>query len=152
MLKAVLDKVDHAILDALLHDARASQRALADRIGLSPPAIRERIRRLEDDGVIEGFTIDISTRSLGYTLEAIVRLEPLPGKLHIVERALQDALQVIQCDKVTGEDCFVARVVLRDVADLDRVLDPFHDLARTNTSIIKSSPIAGRRPPLVVPD
>lgn len=152
MGNAALDKVDHAILDALLHDARASQRALADRIGLSPPAIRERIRRLEDDGVIEGFTIDISTRSLGYTLEAIVRLEPLPGKLHVVERALQDAAQVTQCDKVTGEDCFVARVVLRDVADLDRVLDPFHDLARTNTSIIKSSPIVGRRPPLVVPD
>lgn len=152
MNKVALDKVDHAILDALLHDARASQRALADHIGLSPPAIRERIRRLEDDGVIEGFTIDISTRALGYPLEAIVRLEPLPGKLHIVERALQDAPQVTQCDKVTGEDCFVARVVLRDVADLDRVLDPFHDLARTNTSIIKSSPIARRRPPLVVPD
>lgn len=147
MKKVALDARDRAIIDGLLEDSRASQQSLATRAGITPPAVRERVRRLEDEGVIEAFTIEVGARSLGYTLEAIVRIEPLPGKLHIVERALQDTPEVIQCDTVTGDDCFIARMVLRDIQDLNRLLEPLHDKARTNTSIVKGNPVPRRRPP-----
>lgn len=147
MKKVILDAKDRAIIDELLADGRASVQAIGTRVGLSPPAVRERIRRLEDDGVIEGFTIEISARALGYTLEAIVRIEPLPGKLHIIERILQETPEITQCDTVTGDDCFIARMVLRDVQDLNRILNPLHDKARTNTSIIKGIPVPRRRAP-----
>lgn len=149
MKKVALDARDRAIIDGLLEDSRASQQSLATRAGITPPAVRERVRRLEDEGVIEAFTIEVGARSLGYTLEAIVRIEPLPGKLHIVERALQDTPEVIQCDTVTGDDCFIARMVLRDIQDLNRLLEPLHDKARTNTSIVKGNPVPRRRPPFL---
>jgi Lrp/AsnC family transcriptional regulator, leucine-responsive regulatory protein len=147
MKKISLDSTDQAILGALLLDARLSQRALGERIGLSAPAIRERIRRMENEGVIEGFSVEMNLRALGYGLEALVRLEPLPGKLRAVEIALRETPEVVQCDAVTGEDCFVARIVMRDVSDLDRLLDPFHDKARTNTSIVKNVAVSRRPPP-----
>lgn len=144
-----LDVRDRAIIDELLTDSRASGQTLGARVGLSPPAVRERVRRLEEDGVIEGFTIEVGPRGLGYNLEAIVRIEPLPGKLHIVEHAIQSMPEVIHCDAVTGDDCFVARIVLRDIQDLNRVLNPLHDKARTNTSIVKGTPVQRRRPPFI---
>ncbi|TDK32295.1 Lrp/AsnC family transcriptional regulator [Rhizobium deserti] len=147
MKKVPLDARDRAIIDELLMDSRTSQQAMAQQVGLSAPAVRERIRRLEQEDVIEAFTLDINSRALGYTLEALVRIEPLPGKLHIVERTLQDMPEIIHCDAVTGDDCFVARMVLRDIQDLNRLLHPLHDKARTNTSIIKGTPVRRRRPP-----
>ena len=148
MVSAVIDDTDRVILDSLIADCRISLRALASRAGLSAPAVRERIRRMEEMGVIEGFTIGVDARALGFPLEAIVRLEPLPGKLRQVERALQAMPQILECSEVTGEDCFFARMVLRDIDDLGRLLDPLHTMARTNTSIVKRTPVARRRPPI----
>ena len=145
--KVALDGPNRAILDALLADARTSLRDLAETVGLSAPAVRERIRQLEEAGVIQGFSADVSWAALGYSLQAIVRIEPLPGKLRDVERVLQDTPQVVQCDGVTGDDCFIARVVLRDVADLDVVLEPLHVLARTSTAVIKKATVPLRAPP-----
>ncbi|WP_156256595.1 Lrp/AsnC family transcriptional regulator [Sandarakinorhabdus oryzae] len=145
--KVTLDGPNRTILGALMADARTSLRTLADKVGLSAPAVRERIRQMEEAGVIQGYAADVSWAALGYGLQAIVRIEPLPGKLREVERTLQDMPQIVQCDGVTGDDCFIARVVLRDVADLDVVLDPLHVLARTSTAVIKKATIPLRAPP-----
>ncbi|TCT06343.1 Lrp/AsnC family transcriptional regulator [Paralcaligenes ureilyticus] len=142
------DVADRKILRALALDSRISLRDLGVQVGLSAPAVRERINRMEDEGVIEGFSIRIDPAALGYTLEAFVRIEPLPGKLKQIEKALQNIPEVTECSVVTGEDCFVARVVLREINDLNRLLDPLHDKARTNTSIVKSMPVRRRLPPL----
>lgn len=152
MKKVALDARDRAIIDVLLNDSRASLQTIASGSGLSAPAARDRMRRLEAEGVIEGFTVDLGVRALGYTLEAIVRIEPLPGKLHIVEQVLRQTPEVVQCDTVTGEDCFIARMVLRDIHDLTRLLNPLHDKARTNTSIVKGTPVRRRRPPFASDD
>jgi Lrp/AsnC family transcriptional regulator, leucine-responsive regulatory protein len=148
MPKAALDDTDRAILDLLLRDSRISLRTLGTRVGLSAPAVRERILRMDDLGVIEGFTISLNTRALGFPLEALLRVEPLPGKLRAVEQVLQELPEVVECCVVTGEDCFVARLVLRDISDLDRLLRPLHDMARTKTSIIHRQPVPPRRPPI----
>src|SRR5690606_23010549 len=85
--KIDLDHIDCKLLDALSADARTSLRQLGELVGLSAPAVRDRIRRLEDEGVIESFTIRLNHQRLGYALEAFVRIEPLPGRLKEIERA-----------------------------------------------------------------
>ena len=142
-----MDATDQKILNALMADSRISQKELAARVGLSAPAVAERVRRLEEGGIIRGFTIDINPEALGYPLQAIVRVRPLPGKLHIVEQIIQEIPEFGECDKVTGEDCFVARLYVRSVADLDNLLERIVDKAETNTSIVKAKPVERRMPP-----
>nr|WP_206117086.1 Lrp/AsnC family transcriptional regulator [Rhizobium laguerreae] len=143
-----LDEIDQAILEALAGNARISLKELAQQVGLSSPSAAERLRRLEERGVIKAFTIDLDPAAVGYPLQAIVRVRPLPGQLHIVERIIQEIPEIIECDKVTGEDCFIARLVIRSMADLDGILDRVAERAETNTAMIKASPVKRRLPPL----
>lgn len=145
-----LDDTDRRIIEALIKDARMSLKELAAEAGLSSPGVSERIRRLQDRGVIRGFTADVDPKALGYSLQAIVRIRPLPGKLHIVQQLLQDIPEFCECDKVTGEDCFVARLAVPSIELLDGILDKISDKAETSTSIVKSQPIKRRPPPLLV--
>ncbi|NQX75076.1 MAG: Lrp/AsnC family transcriptional regulator, partial [Epibacterium sp.] len=103
-MKDPLDDLDRSILRALGRDARVSWSELAVEAGVSAPTIRERVRRLQDIGVIEGFAVQLSAGALGYGLEAIVRFRPLPGKRHLLEHQITVTERIIQCDKVTGED------------------------------------------------
>lgn len=145
-----LDDVDARIIEALIHDARMSLKELAAHAGLSSPGVSERIRRLQDRGVIRGFTAEIDPKALGYGLQAIVRIRPLPGKLHIVQQLIQEIPEFCECDKVTGEDCFVARLAVPSIDKLDGILDRISEKAETSTSIVKSQPIRRRPPPLVI--
>ena len=121
---------------------------LSRAVALSGPSTSERIQKLEARGIIRRFTVDLDLKALGYTLEAIVRLKPRPGQLHHVQHMIENERRFISCDKVTGEDCFIARIILRSIDELDPLLDAFHQRAETNTSIVKSAPIRGRLPPL----
>ena len=103
---------------------------------------------LQGDCCIKAFTIDLDPAAVGYPLQAIVRVRPLPGQLHIVERIIQEIPEIVECDKVTGEDCFIARLVIRSMAELDGLLDRVAERAETNTSMIKASPVKRRLPPL----
>jgi len=143
-----LDEIDRALLAALAEDARASVSELARQIGLSAPSTSERLRRLEAQGVIGGYTISIDPRALGYTLQAIVRVKPLPGQLHLVEEVIRRIPEFIECDKVTGDDCFVARLYLHSIEQLDEILGKVTERAETSTAIIKSTPVPRRLPPL----
>jgi Lrp/AsnC family leucine-responsive transcriptional regulator len=145
----MLDEIDQRILEALLRDARISLKDLAAQVGLSSPSVSERLRRLEERGVIRAFTVEIDPNALGYPLQAIVRIRPLPGKLHVVQKLIEDIPEFGECDKVTGEDCFVARLFLRSIDQLDQILDRVADYAETNTAIVKMKPIARRPPPFV---
>lgn len=143
-----MDEIDQKILKILMRDARISQKELAAKVGLSAPGAAERVRRLEERGVIRGFTIDVDPEALGYPLQAIVRIRPLPGKLHIVQQLISEIPEFGECDKVTGEDCFVARLYIRSMKELDGLLDQIVDKAETNTAIVKSKPVERRMPPL----
>lgn len=144
----MLDLIDQRIVTLLAHDARISLKELASRVDLSGPSTSERMKRLEERGVIRGFTIDLDPKSIGYTLQAIVRIRPLPGKLHIVQKMIDEIPEITECDKVTGEDCFFARLHLKSIEDLDGILDRISDKAETNTSIVKAQPVARRLVPL----
>ena len=142
----MIDELDQRILEVLLEDSRISLKALAGRVGLSSPGASERLRRLEERGVIRGFTIEIDPKALGYQLQAIVRIKPLPGMLHVVQKLIEDTPEFCECDKVTGDDCYIVRLHVRSIDQLDHILDRIADKAQTSTAIVKSQPIK-RRPP-----
>ncbi|BEP91732.1 Lrp/AsnC family transcriptional regulator [Acidovorax sp. sif1233] len=142
-----MDSIDQAILTVLHQDSRTSLKVLGERVGLSSPSVSERLRRLEERGVVRAFTVDIEPRALGYQLQAIVRIKPLPGQLAAVEKLIQETPEFCECDKVTGDDCFVARVYVRSIEQLDGVLDRIADKAQTSTAIVKAQTIRRRPPP-----
>jgi Lrp/AsnC family leucine-responsive transcriptional regulator len=141
-----MDEKDRLIVRLLREDARMPVSELSKRVGLSGPSTGDRMRRLEASGVISRFTLEIDLAALGYPLQAVVRIKPRPGNMHIVEEMIMNEPGFLDCDKVTGDDCFVTRLALLSIADLDPVLLPFHEKAETNTAIIKSSPLRGRIP------
>lgn len=143
-----LDEIDQRMLEALARNARISLKELAETAGLSSPSAAERLRRLEERGIISAFTVHIAPEAIGYPLQAIVRIRPLPGQLHVVERIIQETPEFIECDKVTGDDCFIGRLVVRSMGELDGILDRITERAETNTSMIKATPVKRRLPPL----
>jgi Lrp/AsnC family transcriptional regulator, leucine-responsive regulatory protein len=146
----MLDDTDQRILRVLLRDSRISLKDLAQQVDLSSPGASERLRRLEERGVIRAFTVEIDPQALGYQLQAIVRIRPLPGNLHIVRKLIEEIPEFCECDKVTGDDCYIARLFLRSIEQLDGILDRIADKAETNTAIVKSQTIRRRPPPFVV--
>ena len=143
----MLDDLDRRIVEILVDDARISLKELASRVNLSSPSASERLRRLEERVVIRAFTVDIDPAALGYTLQAIVRIKPLPGRLHAVQKLIEEIPEFTECDKVTGDDCFVARLLIRSISDLDQILDKITDKAETSSAIVKAQPVKRRLPP-----
>lgn len=143
-----LDATDVQLLNALVADARTSTAELARRVGLSAPSVAERVRRMEEAGVIEGYAASISPEALGLPLAAWLRIRPVPGKLQRVAEVVRSLPDIVECDRVTGEDCYIARAHVRSVGDLERLIDRIAPYATTNTSIIQSSPVERRLPPL----
>ncbi|WP_354111691.1 Lrp/AsnC family transcriptional regulator [Bradyrhizobium sp. S3.12.5] len=144
-----LDVTDVRILDALADDARMSIADLARSVGLSSPSVSERIKRLEEVGVIEGYTLAINPKALGLPVAAWLRIRPIPGQLQKVADVLRGLREIVECDRITGEDCFIARAHVQSVEDLEKLIDQVIPYAMTNTSIIQSSPVKRRLPPLL---
>lgn len=142
------DLIDQQLIAALMEDSRLSLKTLAGITGLSSPSVGERLRRLEERGVLKGYTVEIDPAQFGYLLQAIVRIRPLPGQLQEVERQIKAIPEFTECDKVTGEDCFIARLHVRSMDQLDTLLDKLNLYAETNTAIVKKTPIKRRLPPL----
>ena len=143
-----LDAVNIRILDELQRDPRLTMSELGRRIGMSSPAVTERVRRLEEAGVIRGYRLDVNPVALGLPIAAYIRIRPNPGQLpRVVERA-QQIPEVVECHRVTGEDCFILKVYIPAIDQLDRLLDSFLLYGSTTTSIIQSSPVPLRSAPL----
>ena len=139
-----IDDVNYRLLAELQDDARLSLAELGRRVGLSAPAVAERIQRLEQRGVIRGYRADIDPRALGLALTAVVRVRPAPGQLYNVAERAQDTPEVVDCVRVTGEDCYFITAHLRDVSHLEQVIDRFAALGQTTTSIAQSAPVPRR--------
>lgn len=142
-----LDAVDGKLLDLLVANARTSMAELARIVGLSAPTVAERIKRLEEAGVITGYSAQIAPSALGLPISAWLRIRPVPGELDRVAKIVQSIPEITECDRITGEDCFLARAHLASIADLEPIIDRIIPYAMTNTSIIQSSPVPRRLPP-----
>jgi Lrp/AsnC family leucine-responsive transcriptional regulator len=136
------------LLRLLREDPRMSVSAMARRIGMSAPAVRERVQRLEEAGVIKGYRLEIDARALGYPVAIFVRVRPTPGSLTKIAELAAYLPQVVECHRITGEDCFILKVYLDSLDNLDRILDEFLMYGQTTTSIVQSTPVALRHLPL----
>ena len=138
----LLDETNLRLLGELQRDARLSIAELGRRVGLSSPAVAERVKRLELEGVIAGYRAEIDPRRLGYSLGVIIRIRPNPRQLADVAALARDTPEVIECHRVTGEDCYVMTAYVRDVEHLEAVIDQFVAYGQTTSAII--SPVARR--------
>ncbi len=143
---AVLDELDRRLLAALDRNARTPVVDLARLIGLSPQSTSDRIGRLEDLGVLAGFTVKLHPAALGLAIGAYIRIRPAMGELQRVAGLVADIPEIIECDRTTGDDCFVAKAFVANVGELERIIDKLLPFAQTNTSIIQSSPVKRRQP------
>jgi Lrp/AsnC family transcriptional regulator, leucine-responsive regulatory protein len=145
---SVADPVNLRILTELQANPRLTMSELGRRVGLSAPAVTERVRRLEELDVIQGYRLEINPTALGLPIAAYVRIRPNPGQLPKIAELAQQIPEVVECYRVTGEDCFILRVYLPGLDQLDQILDAFLLYGTTTTSLIQSSPVALRPPPL----
>ncbi len=132
------------MLAELQDDARLSLAELARRVSLSPPAVAERLQRLEAAGVIRGYHADVDPVAAGYPLSAIIRVRPTPRQLAKVAEVAQAAPEVVECHRITGEDCFLLMAHVRDVTHLEELIDSIAVYGQTTTSIMQSSPVPRR--------
>src|SRR2546421_12670260 len=143
-----LDEINVRILEELLSDPRLSMSELGRRVVMASPAVTERVRRLEDAGVIKGYRLDLNPAALGLPIAAYVRIRPNPGQLPRIAELARQIPEVVECHRVTGEDCFVLKVHIPAIDQLDRLLDSFLLYGSTTTTIIQSTPVPLRPPPL----
>ena len=144
----LLDAVNLRLLKELQADGRLGMAELGRRVGMSAPAVAERVQRLERAGVISGYHAELEPRALGFPIAAIVRIRPAPGQLQRIPEIAREAREVAECHRITGEDCYLLRFLLRSIDELEEVLDRFTPFGTTTTSIVHSSPVPRRGPPL----
>jgi Lrp/AsnC family leucine-responsive transcriptional regulator len=142
------DERNLALIRLLQAEPRLGVAELARRIGMSAPAVRERLLRLEEAGVIRGWRLELEPAALGYPLTVFVRIRPMPGRLPKIAELAQAMPQVAECHRITGEDCFILKVHVEAIETLDRLLDRFLAHGQTTTSIVQSTPVPPRDPPL----
>jgi Lrp/AsnC family leucine-responsive transcriptional regulator len=143
-----MDEIDRRLLDALQGNARLTRSELGKRVGLSPSAVADRVRRLEESDVILGYRAELDARSLGYEMAAIVRVRPVMGQLKKIAEVAAETAEVIECQRVTGEDCYVMSIVFRSIDDLEALVDRFTPFGRTTTSIVNATPVQRRGLPI----
>lgn len=147
-VSSVLDGTNLDILRLLLDDPRMAMSELARRIGMSAPAVTERVQRMQDAGVIRGARLDVDQAALGLGITAYVRVRPMPGQLQNIAELARKTPEIIECHRVTGEDCFIMKVLVGRVELLEAVLDEILTFGNTTSSIVQSTPVPLRAPPL----
>jgi Lrp/AsnC family transcriptional regulator, leucine-responsive regulatory protein len=146
-----LDAINLRLLAELRRDPRLTMAELGRRVGMSSPAVTERVRRLEDAGIIAGYRLDLDPAALGLPLAAFIRIRPDPGQLPRVAELARNIPEVVECHRITGEDCFILKLHFPAMDQLDRILDRFLAFGTTTTSIVQSSPVPLRSLPLPAP-
>lgn len=143
---SLLDDTNRRLLRVLRDDPRASAAEVARQVGMSAPAVRERLHRLEHAGVIRGYRVDIDPAALGLPVAAWVRIQPGPGQLSKIADLADRVPEVSECHRISGEDCFLLKVHVAAVDALAAVLDQFLLHGHTTSSFIVSTPVAPRTP------
>ena len=139
-----LDDPNLRLITELQQDARLSFAELGRRVGLSSPAVAERLARLEEDGVITGYRAEVDPRALGLELGVVIRIRPAPRELRKVAELAQRTAEIVECHRITGEDCYFMKAHVRDVDHLEELIDQFAVYGQTTTSIVQSSPVPRR--------
>ena len=143
-----LDDTNLQLLKELQSSSRLSNAELGRRVGLSAPAVADRLARLEEGGAIVAYRTEIDPRALGFSLSVVLRIRPAPRELKKVAELAQRTEEVVECHRITGDDCYLMRAWVRNVDHLEEVIDRFAPYGQTTTSIVQSSPVPPRGLPL----
>ncbi len=139
-----LDATGWEILRALQADARISFSELGRRVGLSAPAVAERVRKLEEAGIIVGYHAQVCPEKIGYHLMAFIRLATTSEKCPIVSAFVARLPEVLECHRITGSDSFILKVIVASVAHLEALIDRLMPYGQLTTSVVLSSPVTSR--------
>ncbi len=141
-----LDEIGRNLLAILQRDGRIPLSELGRRVGLSPPAVAERVRRMEDTGLIGGYRAIVDRARLGWPMTAFMRVTCPGNKYQAIRQLALDLPEVIDCHHVTGEDSFFLKLAVGSVGHLERVIDRFRDLGRTVSSVALSTTVENKAP------
>ena len=147
----LLDETNRRIVEELQADARLTMAELGRRVSLSPPAVADRVQRLERAGVITGYQATVDPKAIGFPIAAVVRVRPASRQLHKIPEVAREIPEVVECYRITGEDCFFVKLHLRGMEDLEAILDRFVLYGQTTTSIVHSAPVGPRPLPVGPP-
>jgi Lrp/AsnC family leucine-responsive transcriptional regulator len=141
----LLDETGRKLLSALQQNARLSYAELGRRIGLSPAATAERLRRLEEAGVVKGYRVEIDREALGLPIMAMIRMSCDGSMYRPFLKAVHSLESVIECHHVAGGDAFVLKAVAPSVEQLERLVEKLLNYGVPTTSIVFSSPVVERK-------
>ena len=133
-----MDSLNSKILTELQNNARITFAEIGRRIGLSAPSVAERVQKLQDSGVIEGYTTNLNLSKLGLGIEAIINLEISYNGYKKLMNNIENIPEIYECLKVTGKYCVIIKVAVKDNSELDRVIDKISMYGQPQTSIILS--------------
>jgi Lrp/AsnC family leucine-responsive transcriptional regulator len=139
-----MDGIDWKILRELQRDARISYAELGRRVGLTTPAVIERVRKLEDAGIITGYRAEIDTAKVGLPIMAFIRMSISGVDYSHIIKVAESATEVLECHRGTGGDSFIMKVAVADVGHLQSLIDKLTPYGITTTSIVLSSPVKSR--------
>lgn len=139
-----LDDVDWRLLEELQADGRVSFTELGRRVAMSAPAVAERVRRLEEAGVIRGYRAEVDLEQLGLPIMAVIRLRTSVTDRGSFEREVAELTQVLESIRVTGEDCYVNKVAAGSISELQEAIDVIAAYGETTTSVVVGQPLRHR--------
>lgn len=134
-----MDKLNWAILEELQKNARISFSEIGRKIGLTSPAVTERVRKMEDLGIIDSYKVNLSHQKIGYQLRAIITLRAFTGRLKAFLETVKDFKEVVNCYRITGNENIIMEVILRDQVHLEKLIDKLITYGETRTHIVLSN-------------
>jgi len=137
----LLDETGQRILQTLQKEARLSFSEIGSRVGLSTSAVIERVQRMEEAGIINGYHAAVDAQKLGYSMLVFIRLHTAPERYPRVQAIVESMPEVLECYHVTGEESFVMKVVVESVSQLEGIIQRLSPFGKTATSVVLSTTI-----------
>lgn len=133
-----IDEIDVRILHELQTDCRISIRELSKRVHLSPPSVTERVRRLEDNNIIEGYTVRLNKKELGFTIDCVIEVTMRDGQYEKFKSFIKDYKYSEWCYRIAGVACFIVKLSVPSLGDIEQFINAVSSFALTETSIVFS--------------
>lgn len=141
MESKLIDAYNRKILMELQYDGRISYTELGKKVGLTGPAVKERVHKLEEAGVIKGYRVRLDLSKLGYTMTAIINFKMNPGSIRKFIDELAHIPEVMEVNRITGGDNMIIKVALKETRHLEKLINRFIEYGVPTTSIVLSTPI-----------
>jgi Lrp/AsnC family transcriptional regulator, leucine-responsive regulatory protein len=142
-VQKLMDKTGWALLRLLQQNSRLTYAEMGKQVGLTAPGVADRIRRMEDAGIISSYQVKVDMAKLGFPIQAIIRISGCVRSSQLVEM-VRNVLEVQECHRVTGSDCFIMKIVAASIVHLEVLIEMFEPYGQVTTSLILSSPISDR--------